>query len=316
MKEYLNTILCADCVAATSRFESESIDLVITSPPYDGMRIYHGYKFDFKPLAEQLYRILKQGGVAVWIVGDQVVDSGETGNSFRQALWFQHIGFKIFDTMIYEKNTCSFPASKKGNRYSQTFEYMFVFCKGKPKTANLLCDKPNKCAGETNWGKNTDRTRDGQLVERKNIKPVEAFSPRNNIWRYVPFYEPDEASADMVASEIRRYIVGGGFGQRDKSAYSHPATFPAQLAADHIATWSCKGDVVLDPLCGSGNRLFGRVRTISRQKSGMPIHVPRRGESGGLRRRCKRERLSQGTLLVGYVAREPLMTARSLRAVG
>jgi site-specific DNA-methyltransferase (adenine-specific) len=172
--------------------------------------------------------------------------------------------------MIYEKNTCSFPARRDGNRYSQTFEYMFVFSKGKPRTANLLCDKPNKWNGTTNWGRNTDRGKDGQLRQKKDIKPVPDFSPRNNVWRYVPEYKKDEAAEDVVASEARRYVVGGRFGQRDKSAYMHPATLPQALAEDHILTWTNPGDVVLDAMCGSATSCLA-AKKLDRQFIGIDI---------------------------------------------
>jgi DNA modification methylase len=133
--------------------------------------------------------------------------------------------------MIYEKNTSSFPARRNGNRYTQIFEYMFVLSKGKPKTANLICDKENKWAGYVNWGKNTQRDKDNDLKETKDIKPVPDFSPRNNIWKYT---------------------VGGGFVTKDKEAHEHPAIFPEKLAEDHILSWSNPGDLVLDPFCGSG----------------------------------------------------------------
>jgi site-specific DNA-methyltransferase (adenine-specific) len=140
-------------------------------------------------------------------------------------------GFRLHDTMIYEKNTSSFPARRNGNRYTQIFEYMFVFSKGAPKSASLLCDKPNKWAGWTNWGKNTSRKKNGQLEETTDIKPVPEFSPRNNIWKYT---------------------VGKGFNSSDKESHEHPAIFPEQLAEDHIRSWSAAGEVVLDPFCGSG----------------------------------------------------------------
>jgi len=140
-------------------------------------------------------------------------------------------GFRLHDTMIYKKNTSSFPARRDGVRYTQIFEYMFVFSKGRPKTVNLICDKPNKWAGHTNWGKNTFRGRDGVLKEVEDIKKVPDYSPRENIWEYV---------------------VGGGFATKDKIAHKHPAIFPEKLAEDHILTWSNPGDVVLDPFGGSG----------------------------------------------------------------
>ena len=233
----MDTILHQDCKVALAELQAESIDLTVTSPPYDDVRSYNGFSFtheDFKTIATQLYRVTKPGGVVVWVVGDATVKGSETGTSFRQALGFMDVGFKLHDTMIYEKNTTAFPAKRNGNRYSQIFEYMFVFCKGNVKTAHLICDKPNKWAGHTNWGKNTNRMKDGELKETTDIKPVPDFSPRNNIWKY---------------------NVGKGFNSSDKESHEHPAIFPEQLAADHILSWTNEGDIVLDPFSGSGTTL-------------------------------------------------------------
>lgn len=233
-KEEKGHILCGPCQEVMTIIPKESIDLTVTSPPYDNIRNYNGYHFekkDFEEIVQQLYRITKEGGVVVWIVGDSTINGGETGTSFLQALAFMKTGFKLHDTMIYEKNTSSFPARRTAKRYTQIFEYMFIFCKGKIKTGNLICDKPNRWAGHTNWGKNTHRGKDGKLKETKAIKPVPDFSPRNNIWRY---------------------DVGKGFNSKDKESHKHPAIFPEKLAEDHILSWSKKGDVVLDPFMGSG----------------------------------------------------------------
>jgi len=230
MKQFLDSILHNDCVDALSVFEPESIDLTVSSPPYDGLRLYHGFHFNSGHVAKALHRVIKPGGVVVWVVADAIVKGSETGTSFRQALMFQKVGFRLHDTMIYEKNTCSFPARRAGNRYSQTFEYMFVFSKGAPKTANLLVDKPNKWAGTINWGKNTDRGRDGQLRLKKDIKPVEKFSPRNNVWRYVPEFEKDDGGEEVVASEVRRYVVGGGMGQKVPSLATQQCSISKPLS--------------------------------------------------------------------------------------
>ena len=233
-KKGVNKILCGPCQTIMASLPEESVDLTVTSPPYDNIRDYKGYCFeeeDFREIVAQLFRITKKGGVVVWIVGDATKNGSESGTSFRQALGFMAGGFKLHDTMIYEKNTSSFPARRTGKRYTQIFEYMFVFCKGKIKTGNLICDKPNKWAGHTNWGKNTQRGKDGELKKTKDIKPVPDFSPRNNIWRY---------------------NVGKGFNSSDKESHSHPAIFPEKLAEDHILSWSNEGDVVLDPFSGSG----------------------------------------------------------------
>jgi site-specific DNA-methyltransferase (adenine-specific) len=234
IEEFTNKIINDDSEQALKKIPANSIDLTVTSPPYDDIRDYKGYNFTNSTLdtiIAELYRITKPGGVVVWVVGDATINGGESGTSFRQALKFMDIGFKLHDTMIYEKNTSSFPAKRAGNRYTQIFEYMFVFCKDKIRTAHLICDKPNKWAGHTNWGKNTNRLKNGELQETTDIKPVPDFSPRNNIWKY---------------------NVGKGFNSKDKESHEHPAIFPEQLAEDHILSWSNEGDVILDPFSGSG----------------------------------------------------------------
>lgn len=231
----LNRIYNMDCVNGMERlikkYGENLIDLTVTSPPYDDLRNYNGFAFDVDKLSKELFKLTKQGGVVVWVVGDSTKNGSESGTSFNQALTFMNNGWNLHDTMIYEKNTSSFPARRNGNRYTQIFEYMFVFSKGKPKTANLICDKENKWAGHTNWGKNTQRTKENDLIETDKIKPVPDFSPRNNIWKYT---------------------VGGGFATKDKIAHQHPAIFPEELAKDHILSWSNEGDIVLDPFMGSG----------------------------------------------------------------
>jgi site-specific DNA-methyltransferase (adenine-specific) len=228
----INKVFNENNIITLSKLTENVIDMTITSPPYDGIRKYNGFVFDLDTLSKELYRTTKEGGVVVWIVNDQVVNGSETGTSFKQALNFMENGFNLHDTMIYQKNSSTYPASRKSNRYTQIFEYMFVFSKGKPKTHNLICDKPNKWAGHTNWGKNTKRIGDNeQLIEIEKIKPVPDFSPRNNIWTY---------------------NNGGGFASSDKIAYQHPAIFPEKLVEDHLITWSNEGDLVYDPFMGSG----------------------------------------------------------------
>lgn len=212
--------------------------------------MYGGNQFDYKRVISSIFRVTKPGGVVVWVCGDATIKKSETGSSFRQALFCMDVGFLLHDTMIFEKNTSSFPARKNSNRYTQIFEYVFVFSKlHPPKTANLLCDKENKWAGWTNWGTQTKRKKD-KLVKVKDMNPVPLHSPRNNIWKYT---------------------VSGGFGHKDKTAYEHPATFPMDLAVDHILTWSKKGDVVLDPMCGSGTTCVAAKKT-GRLYVGIDIH--------------------------------------------
>lgn len=222
----LNKIYNIDCLKGLKLLDDNSVDLTVTSPPYDDLRNYKGYSFDFENIAKELYRVTKTGGILVWIVGDATSKGSESGTSFRQALYFKECGFNLHDTMIYEKNSSSFPAARTSKRYTQIFEYMFVFSKGKIRNdISLLCDKPNKWAGHTNWGNNTQYDKDGTLKQTNNIKPIPEFSLRNNIWKY-------------------------SVGFNDKTG--HPAVFPEKLAEDHILSWSKENDVVLDPFMGSG----------------------------------------------------------------
>jgi DNA modification methylase len=207
----LNKIHAENCLTTLARMPDEVIDMTLTSPPYDNLREYNGFEFDFTSISSELWRVTKPGGVVVWVVGDATIKGSETGSSFRQALRFIDLGFNLHDTMVYEKNSSTFPAKRNGSRYTQIFEYMFVLSKGKPRVANLICDKPNKWAGFKDFS--------GKL---KN--PVPDYSPRTNIWRYVTSF----------------------------NGVKHPAPFPEQLAADHIATWSNVGDIIYDPFMGSG----------------------------------------------------------------
>lgn len=224
----LNSIVTGDARDLLAALPDACIDLTVTSPPYDNLRDYKGYSFDFKPVAAELLRVTKQGGVVVWVVGDATVDGSETGTSFGQALGFMRLGFRLHDTMIYEK---AGPSHPEAVRYHQVFEYMFVLSKGQPKTFHPLKDRKNRWPGS--WGKVSQRQRDGCLQSRPQTI-LKQTGRRFNIWKYT---------------------VGKGFGQSDETAYQHPATFPEALARDHVLSWSDPGDVILDPMCGSGTTL-------------------------------------------------------------
>jgi len=229
-----NKIICGNNVEVLKDFPDNCIDLTVTSPLYDLMRNYkgkvideqNGYSFPFEPLAKQLFRVTKDGGVLVWVVNDSVKDDvGKSGNSLRQCMYFRECGFKIHDYMFYEKNGSSFPAV---NRYYQTTEFMFILSKGEPKTINILKDRANIWGGSTSWGTKTSRSGSDDLKEQKSYVTPE-FGARFNIWRY---------------------NTGKGYSTKDD--YDHPAIFPESLARDHILSWSRVGDVVLDPFVGSG----------------------------------------------------------------
>lgn len=203
----------------------DCIDLTVTSPPYDNLRDYHGYPFDFESIAFELFRVTKPGGVVVWVVADEIVNGSESGNSFRQALHFMELGFNLHQTMIYEKTGHPFPPS---NRYYRQSEYMFVFSKGTPLATNLLRTKV-KYKNKRNLPPPT-RQADGSM-ERMKYKIGNDTRIKDNIWRYA---------------------TGKGNTTSDSFAFEHPAMYPEALAKDHILSWSDPGAVVLDPMCGSG----------------------------------------------------------------
>lgn len=214
--------------------EDESVDLTVTSPPYDSLRQYHGFTFDFEQIANHLYRVTKQGGVVVWIVGDETVDGNESCTSFKQALYFRSIGFNLLDTMIYEKTGVG--ACGSNDCYIQNFEYMFVLTKGKIKTHNLIYDRVNQDVGVKvcNCNRDTHTVDNGKKFRKVETKQL---GRRFNIWQY-----DQQFSHDVYSRK-------------------HPAPFPEQLQLDHIVSWSNEGDTVLDPFMGSGT--VGKMCKVS-----------------------------------------------------
>jgi len=218
----INEIITGSNVDVLRKMEDESVDLTVTSPPYDNLRTYNGYSFDFDGLAKELFRVTKDGGVVVWVVNDATVKGSETGTSFKQVLGFMDVGFNLNDTMIWSKGSCRFPHKV---RYYDSFEYMFILAKGKPVTVNLIADRKNKYGGQTIHG--TYRDVDGTTKRKSNHnkKTIPEYGVRFNVWNL-----PN---------------VG-------KAGNKHPAVFPEKLAEDHIVSWSNPGDIVLDPFGGSG----------------------------------------------------------------
>lgn len=216
-----------DCLEVMKQLDSEAIDLTITSPPYDNLRNYNGFNFNFEGIAKELFRLTKHGGVVVWVVGDRVKNGSEMCIPDKQKLYFKEIGFNVHDTMIYQKNAMPFPEQ---TRYIQCFEYMFIFSKGKPKTVNLI-KEPTK--GYKSSKSSAQRNKDGTTSKLK-YEQGKKYRSKWNVWVYE---------------------VGFNKTTKDKFAYKHPAMFPEQLANDHILSWSNEGDTILDPMCGSGTTL-------------------------------------------------------------
>ena len=230
MNPYYSTpngkLYCGDCLQIMP--ELEPVDLTITSPPYDNLRNYKGYKFEFENMANELFRVTKKGGVVIWVVNDATIKGSETGTSFKQALYFKDTGFNIHDTMIYKKLNY---VPLTHNRYEQSFEYMFVFSKGTPNIFNPIkipCKYPGK-------------------VEKYGLNRRQNHG-KNHSMRLYKNTELKATKVTKISPNIFEYTLG-----REKTG--HPAPFPEKLANDHIISWSNEHDTIFDPMAGSGTTL-------------------------------------------------------------
>jgi SOS regulatory protein LexA len=223
VRNKLDKIYRSDCIEFMKSMDENSIDLTVTSPPYDELRDYKGYSFDFENIAKQLFRVTKKGGIVVWVVGDKIKKGNKTLTSFKQALYFQQVGFNVHDVMIYRKKNTPFMRS---NAYTNCFEFMFIFSKDSPKTFTPLKVKTVRQGKEMlPFNKGADG------VNKKIMGELKPEKTMTNIWDYA---------------------VGFGGSTSDRLAFDHPAIFPEKLAEDHILSWSKEGDIVFDPMCGSG----------------------------------------------------------------
>jgi DNA modification methylase len=226
MDKFINKVIQGDCLQVMKGIPDKSVDMVLTSPPYDNLRDYKGYTFNFEGIAQEIHRVLKDGGVCVWVVNDSTVNGSESLTSFKQALYFKEIGFNVHDTMIWNKTKMP----QNHNRYEQGFEYMFIFSKGKPKTFNGIRDKKNNEAGAVAHASFRDKDGNVKRTSSFNKTKIAEFGLRTNIWSIPPC-------------------------NSSKDRNGHPAPFPEELAQDHILSWSNEGDIILDPMAGSGTTL-------------------------------------------------------------
>ncbi len=223
MEIKINTIYHSDCVTLMESMEANSVDLTVTSPPYDKLRNYNGYDFNFDKIAQGLFKITQKGGIVVWVVGDKIKNGNRSLTSFKQALYFQEVGFNIHDVMIYKKKNTPF---MRANAYTNCYEFMFVLSKGSPNTFNPLKVKTARQGHEMMpFNKGADG------INRKTLGELKSEKTKTNIWEYA---------------------TGLGGTTSDKIAFKHPAVYPEKLAEDHILSWTNPGDVVFDPMCGSG----------------------------------------------------------------
>jgi len=242
----INQVYNENCLDTMKRMEENFVDMVVTSPPYGGLRAYNGYSFDFENISKELFRALKPGGVVFWVVGYETIKGARSLEPLKQATYFvEECGFTFYDHLIYEKSAFSFPDKA---RYYNTWEHIFVMSKGKIKTFNPIEDRPVKY--QQSRGKATQRQKDGSLLDTgRGIIKYKKVSRRFNVWRY---------------------STGYGNSTRDKEAYEHPAIYPEKLAQDAIRSWSNEGDLIYDPFMGSGTTAKAAI-TLNRNWVGSEI---------------------------------------------
>ena len=238
-----------DCAKVLREYEDRA-DLILTSPPYDKLREYGDHGFEFDAVADACVAALKEGGVLVWVVADATIDGGETGTSFRQALGFMERGLRLHDTMIHVRKTLN---NVTKVRYPQSFEYAFVFALGRPRAVNLIADRPN-----------TERRR--PVYQPLGRTPN---GDRAHVGR-----KPRVTGPIGLRSNVWPYMTGARHSAPDyPAAHQHPAILTLALARDHIRTWTNPGDLVIDPMAGSGTTLRAAV-DLQRRAVGIEIHEP------------------------------------------
>ncbi len=240
-----NKIFPVDCVEGMKRILDNSIDLIVTSPPYDGIRMYNGFSFDLHATGKEIYRVLKDGGVAVMVIQDQTTNFAKSLTSFKTIIdWCDNIGFRLFECCLYRKH------GTDGAWYSKRFrvdhEYIPIFLKGKrPQYFNKEPLKIlSKHGGKTLTGGAT-RCTNGLTLKSRPIK-INPTKCRGTIWEYLTC------------------------GDGDKLKHMHPATFPEKLPYDAIQCFCPPGGIVLDPFMGSGTTAVAAVK-LNRKFIGFEI---------------------------------------------
>jgi site-specific DNA-methyltransferase (adenine-specific) len=224
----LNKIYCMDCLEGMRKLPDDSIDLVVTSPPYDNLRTYKGFSVDLHSTGKEAYRVLKDGGIAVMVIQDQTKAFAKTLTSFRLIIdWCDNIGFRLFETIIYRKYGTEGAWWKA--RFRVDHEYMPIFLKGKkPQYFNKkLLMVPSKHGGEILTGSGNRRTT-GETTKTVT-RPINPTKCRGTIWDY------------LMA------------GDKDPLKRKHPAPFPDQIPIDFITCFCPPKGIVLDPFIGSGS---------------------------------------------------------------
>lgn len=240
-------ILVGDAVETLSELEDESIHLTVFSPPYDDIRDYNKkWNLDYEALGSELNRVTVDGGVCAVVIGDGTKNFAKSLTTFRWAInWCDNCDWKLFECCIYKRH--GNPGAWWTKRFRVDHEYILIFFKGKkPRFFNKEPLKVDSIhAGKRFSG--TDRLTNGGF-KRIEPKPVNKRKCRGTIWNY--------STSNTEGNKIK---------------LKHPATYPDQLASDLIKCFSDKGDIVLDPMSGSGTTCV-MANKLNRRYLGIEIN--------------------------------------------
>ena len=245
MQIQVNKIICEDNITYLKTLPDECIDFVITSPPYDELRDYNGYKLDLHGLGIELLRVLKDGAICVMVIQDSTKDFAKSLTSFRTIVdWCDNIGFRLFECNIYNRQGTEGAWWKK--RFRVDHEYMPIFLKGKrPQYFDKENIKiPSKHGGKVMTGANI-RTKNGQTGSRK-VK-----------------INPTKCPGTVMS-------FGNTCGGESKLKSKHPAVFPNMLAYDMIECFCPKDGIVIDPFNGSGTTTLA-AKCLGRKYIGIDV---------------------------------------------
>tara|TARA_Y100000034_G_C6875037_1_gene400043 strand:- start:483 stop:1289 length:807 start_codon:yes stop_codon:yes gene_type:complete len=240
---HINNIICGDNIEVMRAIPENSIDLVVTSPPYDNIRDYKGYNMDLHNVGHQVHRVLKEGGVCVMIIQDGTKNFGKSLTSFRTIVdWCDSFGFKLFETVIYKKHGVA--GAWWSKRFRVDHEYIPIFLKGKrPQYFNKEPLKiPSIHGGKTLTGCAT-RLTNGKTLKAKKVT-INKLKCRGTLWDYTTC------------------------GDGSKLKHKHPATFPNMLPYDIIECFCPEDGIVLDPFNGSGTTCVA-ARSLNRNYVGI-----------------------------------------------
>lgn len=223
----MGSLTISDALEHVETLPAESVDLVLFSPPYDGVRDYKGsWAIDLPALGAGLLRVVKDGGFAAVVIGDGTKNQRKSMTTFRTAVAWEDAGWSLFESVIYSRD--GRPGAWWSTRFRVDHEHILLFFKGKRPRAvdhHAGLRVPSKHAGKTWTG--TQRMTDGSLI--RTTATVAADKCRGTIWHY--------ATSNTEGNRVKA---------------KHPATFPDALARDLILALSAPGETVYDPMMGSG----------------------------------------------------------------